>query len=857
MCERSVLLSHLACKHLRSRPLRTALTVGGVGVGVAAALAVYLANQTIFEAFQRAVTQVAGEATIHVSGADHRIDETLIERIRLHPDVRAVHPYLVQSVTFETNDGNGRVGVVWGLDLLEFIHEETVAGHSPARGNFSLDWLLSVETIYLGHELATGLGVTRGDPVTVHVGSRQFQATVRDVLTFSDDDTRWDSVAVMDLAAAQVHLRRLGRLDGLDVVTTPGVSVDRVIQELQARVGPSVLVNRPSQRNVQVQRMLTSFQLNLATLSTVGLFVGVFLVYNAVGFSVVQYRREIGILRAIGMMQRHVGLLFLGEALIVGAVGGSLGSVIGSGLAQSLATLERTTVSELYGIEAPGERPYRLPVLLGGCVLGMVLSMMGAVGPCWEASRTDPVRAIVSGPYHAARRHHGRVTVLAVVVLCVAGMLTLPGPVNGIPVFGYGAAFCILLGCTLLAPLSIHLLNLATSFRPSSGSMMRLAVNQIAGSPGRSSVTLSAFMVGIAIVVGVGVMVGSFRKTVEHWIAQTIMADLVVMPHDEALDADPHGNALGLSPEAVRRVRAVPGVAAVDPYRHVRMHVGVTQAFVVAHDLALHANRSHYLFINGESSRRLHRAIDERGVVVSEVLAHRLGVIVGDVLSLPTAKGPKDFPVVGVFYDYATDGGKIVMDRSIYEQWWNDPTATALAVYLEPDTNPQRVRDDLQHVLDPLVPASIISNKELRAHVLDVFDRTFRLTVGLEIVAVIVGLLGIMNTLLTTVIERQRELATIRAIGGSRRQVQGFVIRESLCLGALGLALGLLAGILLAALLIGVINKQSFGWTIHVTIPLKTILEAVLVACVTGLVAGYLPARWATRGPIADGLRYE
>ena len=112
--------------------MRTALTVGGVGVGVAAALAVYLANQTIFEAFQRAVTQVVGEATIHVSGTEHRINETLIERIRLHPDVQAVHPYLAQSVTFETNEDNSRVGMIWGLDLLEFIHEEPVAGQSPA-----------------------------------------------------------------------------------------------------------------------------------------------------------------------------------------------------------------------------------------------------------------------------------------------------------------------------------------------------------------------------------------------------------------------------------------------------------------------------------------------------------------------------------------------------------------------------------------------------------------------------------------------------------------------------------------------------------------------------------------------------
>ena len=387
--------------------------------------------------------------------------------------------------------------------------------------------------------------------------------------------------------------------------------------------------------------------------------------------------------------------------------------------------------------------------------------------------------------------------------------------------------------------------------------MTLLAVDQIARSSGRNSVTLSAFMVGIAIVMGVGVMIESFRDTVEQWIDQTLMADLVVTPHEEGLDADPHENVFHMSPDMVQRARVVPGVAAVDPYRQVRLQVGSTQAYVAARDLALHAERSRYLFVDGDSSRRLRQAIEEQGVVVSEVLAHRLGVNVGDVLSLPTGVGQKDFPVVGVFYDYATDGGKIVLDRSLYEQWWGDRTATVLAVYLDPDADGRRVRNDMKQALGPLLPVSIISNKELRAHILEIFDRTFRLTYGLEIVTVIVGLLGIINTLLTTVVERQREFATFRAIGGSRRQVQGLVVRESLCLGFLGLGLGVLGGLLLAALLISVINKQSFGWTIHMAVPLKTILEAVFVAGITGLLAGYLPARWATGGTIADGLRYE
>lgn len=875
--ERIFLFGTLAFKHLTSRPFRTTLTVVGVAVGVAATLAIYLANQTVFDSFQRAVTRVVGEATIHVSGAERRLDETLVERIRLHPDVQAVHPYLSQSVTLETADGDTLTSMVWGLDLLEVLGEETGVRQASGEEEYSLDPLLSPDALFVDRELAAGLGVVRGDPMTVHVGPHHFEATVSRILTFSDDETRWDSMVIMDIAAAQIQLDRLGQLDGVDVVTAPGTPVDHAIQELQASLGPSVLVSRPSQRDAQVQRMLTSFQLNLTTLSMVGLFVSTFLVYNAVGFSVVQYRREIGILRAIGMVREHIALLFLGEAIIAGAVGGGLGSVLGSGLAHWLVGLERETVSELYGIATLGELPLSMPVLLGGCLLGMVLSVIGALAPCLEASRTSPALAIAPGQYEATRHHHGRWTFLAGGVLGLAGLLSLPGPVNGLPVFGYAAAFCVLLGCTLLSPLGIHLLGVAASARSrrnpgragterwgdtarpglNSGSMTRLAVDQIARSSGRNSVTLSAFMVGIAIVVGVGVMIESFRDTVERWIDQTLMADLVVTPHEKGLDADPRENVFRISPEMVRLAGAVPGVAAVDPYRQVRIQVGSTQAYLAARDLALHAERSRYLFVDGDSSRRLRQAIAERGVVVSEVLARRLGVNVGDVLLLPTGAGQKEFPVAGVFYDYATDGGKIVLDRLLYERWWGDRTSTVLAVYLEPNANVRRVRDDLKETLSPLIPVSIISNTELRTHILEIFDRTFRLTYGLELVTVIVGLLGIINTLLTTVVERQREFATFRAIGGSRRQVQGLVVRESLCLGFLGLGLGLLAGLLLATLLISVINKQSFGWTIHMTVPSKTILEAFLVAGITGLLAGYLPARWATHGPIANGLRYE
>jgi putative ABC transport system permease protein len=151
----------------------------------------------------------------------------------------------------------------------------------------------------------------------------------------------------------------------------------------------------------------------------------------------------------------------------------------------------------------------------------------------------------------------------------------------------------------------------------------------------------------------------------------------------------------------------------------------------------------------------------------------------------------------------------------------------------------------------------VIRNHELRKEILEIFDRSFVLTYVLEAIAVLVAVLGIVNTLVTAVLERRREFATLRAIGAGTRQVERLVLWEAAYLGFIGAVLGVVGGLLLAMLLIHVVNKQSFGWTIQMTVPGGLILQAVGLALTAALVAGYFPARWAARQPLVEGLREE
>lgn len=877
---RAILL--IAAQHLRARVLRTLLTLAGVALGVAVSIAIRHANVDVLRSFEASVITVSGRATLQVSGGELGLDERIIERLRKHPRVTSATPVIQATARVRGGPHAGESVMILGLDLLEAGDLKGFRVTS-AETDSGLDGLLSSDTLFLGDRLAKEWGVEAGSPLTLAMGTRDHQVMVRGMIEPAGAmSSMWSRMGVMDIAAVQARFDLVGRLDRIDLITEPGASIDGIARDIGAMLPPGVTVARPTRRNEQVERMVRAFQLNLAMLSAMGLLVGLFLVYNTVSFSVIQRRREIGMLNALGMPRRGISAVFLGEAAMIGAIGGVIGGWNGVLLARSLLSLVSRTISDLYVPIGPSDTGstagfwglFSVPgsILLEGALLGMTVAMVGALGPSLDASRTAPVRALAPGDYEATHTTRAWSLVrVGMLFLAAAGLLSLPGPVAGVPLFGYAAALCLLTGLSCLAAPLLRVLGhqlsrsgaprrLRSSRAGRLGALAQLAGEQLARAPGRNAVTISAMMVGIAIMVGVGTMIGSFRQTVQVWIDQTVMADLIV-----ASTAWLEGNESGLLAKRIPLswgdlVASIPGVAAVDTYRELTIELDGQPVALVSRDLRLHAERSRYLFVSGDSAETLKRTVASEGVVVSEVLARTHHLSAGGWLRLPTPSGEQAFRIHGVFYDYATDGGKIVMDRRLYRGLWQDETTTVLPVYVEEDADLEAVRRRIDEVIRGVASAShpaIISNRELKQEILSIFDRTFAVTYALQFIAVAIAALGIVNTLVTSVLERQRELATLRSIGASAAQIRGLVLCESMYLGIFGGLLGVAAGLLLSVLLIEVINKQSFGWTIRMTVSFGILAKAVLLASVAALVGGYLPARWAARQRIADGLRYE
>ena len=866
------LLTALLWAHVRQRPFRVLLSIVGVALGVLASVAIGTANVEVLRSFEQAVTTIAGSATLEIAAHDLGLDETVITAVRHVPGVVSAAPLLEESVIVASGEQRGEAMPVYGLDLLAEVGTRGFQVQEVDRER-SVDDLLAPDAVYLGRRLAAGWHVAADDPLEVIAGGRVIRLRVAGLIDGREGrSSLWDQVAVMDLAAAQVLFASVGRLDRIELVTESGRSVEEIAGAVRAVLPPHLIVQRPSQRTKQVENMVRSFQLNLTVLSWVGLLVGTFLIYNTMAFAVAQRRREIGIYRALGMTEGLVAGLFLTEGGLLGLIGGLLGGLGGIWLAQTLVLLVSRTIEDLYVPVAFGQTSFpldtvTLAAVAKGILFGMGVAMVGSLGPSLEASRTITVRALAPGDYEQTQQLRTRLFVwMSLAFLLIAGFGSLMKPVAGLPLFGYLATLCLLASLACLSPVCIQLLGHRKAEREGASfrvtrSLRLIAADHAARHPGRNAVTVSALMVGLAIMIGVVVMVRSFRETVEAWVNETVMADLIVAPATW-LQGKQIGRASRALPSSLEPVlSSIEGVAAVDTYRDVQVEAQGQPVALVSRDLRVHAQQSRYLVLEGDSAAVLTRAAQTGGVLVSEVLASRLGLRAGGSVTITTPQGPRTVPVEGVFYDYATDGGKMVMERAYYRQLWNDDLVTVMAVYLEPGAPSEQVRQALVHRLadrqERSIPPMVIRNKELRQEILDIFDRTFVLTYVLEIIAVLVAVLGIVNTMVTAVLERRRELATLQAIGASTTQVERLVLWEAIYLGIIGAALGLLGGLALAWLLIAVINKQSFGWTIRMTIPVGLLLQAVVLAVAAAWIAGYFPARWAARQPVGEGLREE
>jgi len=841
-------------RYLARHRVLALLNVSSVALGVAVYLAIQIANQSANRAFAATIDIVAGKAELQITGAVGGLRDELFPLVAGHPGISAATPLLRGIVTLP--DLPGEYLQVLGLDIFTNTPFRTFELTDFAAGQFDVQrWLAENDTIAVSEEFARLHNIKAGDTLRAQVNGADRPLRVGFILRTSGTLALDPHFAAMDIGWAQELFARRGRIGSIQLQLSQPGKHKEIVETLRSILPPDAMIATPAQRGEQVANMLGGFQLNLTAMSLVSLLVGMFLIYNTVSASVVRRRSEIGVLRSLGVTRGEIRALFLGEALALGAIGVALGMIAGLLLARMLVGTVSETISSLYVLLSVREVALTPWMFGSSTVFGLSSVLLAAWLPADAAAKMDPVCALRAGSIIEQSADLSPAWLWAgVVVLALAVGLSALALTTGPAWVAFGAAFCVLTGFSLLVPaLTARFASAAAwllrSFR-SRAVTLNFAAGNLARSLVRNSVTIAALAAAVAMAIGVSVMIYSFRRTVEAWIDQTLMADVFIAPASNEVV----GPASFMPPAAIRFLERHPDVAAVDTFREVTLPMkGKSVAVAVVRG----SEQRRLTFLRGDGAEIMRHFFEERCVLVSESFARRNQVKDGGALELMTPEGPRSFPVAGTFYDYTRDQGVVFLSAESFVESWKDDRVNSLAVYLKTGASPENLTSEFRAQFSRAGQFMMLSNRDLRTRIFEIFDQTFAVTYVLRTIAVIVAVVGISLTLTTLIAERARELAVFRAVGGSAGQLRRVLLWESAMIGLLAAVVGLASGLCLSLVLTGVINRAFFGWTIQLAIPWKSLAVTPLWIVMAALAAGVLPAWRAGRLILAEALREE
>lgn len=846
-------LWRLAWRRLQQRPLQYLLLILGVAIGVAMMISIDLANGSARRAFQLSTDAITGRTTHRIVAGPNGLDEDIYRQLRQELGYQLAAPVIEGYVQAEVL--GPQPFQLLGIDpFAEAPFRSYLNNTNDSGGGFDglTTFLIEPNAVIVSASLATQAGLALGDSLNLEINGRSVSATITGFLENNDDSDTLDNIIFSDIASAQEMLGRAGTLSHIDLIVPDETILPAItaILPAQARIETAA-----SQQNA-IQQMTAAFTLNLTALSLLALIVGMFLIYNTVTFSVVQRRPLFGVLRCLGVTQGQLFTLIVAEALLLGVVGALLGVGLGVVLGQGTVRLITQTINDLYFVVNVQSVAIDPAILIRGLIIGTVAAVLAAVIPAWEAMRTPPQTTL------RRSSQENRIRQILPWLLLVWFMLTLFGVAlllirGGGVATAFGGLFAIVIGAALLTPpiTAVSMRLLAPVGQRLLGILGQMAPREIGRSLSRTSVAIAALMTAVSVIVGVSIMIGSFRNTVVQWLGQTLQADIYISPPSVAANR-PAGS---IDPDIVAAIAAWPGVSEISTARPVQVfapELGRSVQLVAADNDVSRGKRPYAWQADGVNPWEA--LASGEAIIISEALLLKENLsLPPEPIVLETAVGPRTFPVAAVVYDYASDQGTLFIGRPTYAQLWQDDAISSVAAFVTADADIAAMVTAMQTEFSPQQELLIRSNQSLRQTSLEVFDRTFAITSALRMLAVIVAFIGVLSALMSLQLEQSHELGILRATGMTLRQLWSLTLIKTGLIGAVAGLLAIPVGFVMAWILIYVINVRSFGWTLQMQLQPSYFLQAIAVAILAALLAGIYPAWRLGNMVIATAIRQE
>jgi putative ABC transport system permease protein len=845
----------IGVRNLRARAQRTLLTAIGIVLGVGIVFGVITLSDTMSSTFRDLYSRAFGAAdiTITTAGGSGTLEEGVVEKVRGYEGVESAAPRLSlpASLILERKQANG-LPEVQSMRLFG-VEPESAAlatGFDLTQGRFPE----SGKEITLDGGSAESAGLEIGDKVTLGTPRGPEKLDLVGILRIPGGSFGGFGFGMAPLPYAQKSFEDQGRISGIAVEAVDGTPVPELRERLDRGLGEGLQAERSETRTQEMTSQLQGFRISLLFFAGTALFVGAFLVFNALSMTILERTRELGMLRALGSTRIMIARSVIAEALILGLLGSTLGVLFGYGMAKGLVYLFGRAF--LFQITELVLSPF---ALVSAIVVGVAVTAVAALYPALRASRVSPVEAMRA---RSGGTGKGRSRILAVLAPLFGLLLlgvgapwiyylakNLSANLNGL-VYASGIAGVIgaFLGVSLVIPTLVRPLAalLSPVLRLLFGVEGRMAAANATRNRGRTALTASALMVGISLVVAFSALGGSVLGSIRSYLDGSLGSDYVVQPASQNSDVT-------FSSDLPEKVGRVPGVESTTSLGSTFLRKGNEVSIVFGVDQNYpDIFRVDYTAGGPNAFSKL----EHGGALVAKQLAETRKLAVGDRVELPTPKGPKEYPVEGILENDIVGGGAgIYLSREMLARDFNEQEGEFLAIKAEPGTNRGVLTRNIEEILRRYPQFTLYSNAEWKAQIEDDFNRQYVFFYAIMGVSVAVSAFGVVNTLSMSVFERTREIGILRAVGTTRLQVGRLVIDEGIVISLIGCLVGVAVGSLLGYLF--VLGSGAGGFEINFFYPKVPALAALLSGLFIGVFAGLLPACSAARKSIVEAVQYE
>ncbi len=838
----------LIARYLRRHPGRSTLTLLSIAIGIASVVAVSLATATTRQAYRRMYEEIAGRAALQVTApANAAFPQEVAEKIARVPGVQAAVPSY-QRATRIVFEHKWLTLIAMGIDP---VHDSDARDYELREGRFLTAEDGDSGLLEVG--FAAGAGIHVGDQVKFlsakvrrpgHLGVITIVGLLapRGPAGFNKGGAMF-----VPLKFAQRYLGDAGKINSIDVVLAEGGDEDLVAARIRAILPPGLDAHPPASVTQLAKGTMTEVEWGLSLASVFAVVLAFIIIVNTFLMNASERRPQFAILRAVGATRRQVVGLVLREALLLGI----LGTLLGCGLGLAGGYRLMVAVTRLYVNAPPPVIFTPLPFVLA-LVLGPALSLLAAAVPAWLTTRVTPLEAMQPA---VAREGSG---VPRWMPITGAGLLIVVGSLLVASVHGWLPSwFSIVLGALAVAlfvlvlpPLVRPLAALAGGLLgPLGPSQVRLAQRQVVRRPVRSALTIGVVYVAMSIGIGLGSIITTTVGDVRTWYRQTLQGDFFLRT---AFPNTTTGESV-LVPDALEEeVGRIPGVTSVDTMRFFNTHVGDRAVVVVSREFP---DPEPPIALYRADGPEVRRRLLQGEVVIGTKLAQQLHVAPGEEIEVDTARqGKRRLRVAALAIDYMVGGEIIFMERKTAEKLFDIQGVNTIAVIARPGS--------LSAVHEAL--ARIARREHLMLHSFAdlgrMLDRMMGGVIGglwaILALGFVVAAFGIANTLTMSVLEQTRELALLRVVAMTRRQIRRLVLAQAGIIGLIGLGLGVIAGMSTA-------YAMSLSMMPLLGYPVDFLLHPWLLSGCLGfgmalvLLAALAPAERAARLDLLIALQYE